>query len=338
MLLTETVRQLANEANLINVATEYLRSTGSWGTIHDYGNITVGSASLLMIRLDAMPSSGGGAFRLRIGTTNYVWGYYGSSGSYATHLIYAYVPSGTLNVLMECRSAAGLNSGVKNFKLGKANFSDESGITLKTYSSSESVTVASRVTPLGSLSKAAFWIMLWGKTPSDQTNFENVGDVLTNGVSLTVDGQQVNFYARNQDASAWESAYAVYCASLSVGSSHTFAISKRNANTEVHINIYASPWLLLPTDSEIWTLDLPQGSTLYLLLEPTHNDPTKYVKLGKARAISFGDSTDYYSTSSGTGLLTWNYTSETLNPLGLVLVASADALGGCISSMAIDVR
>jgi hypothetical protein len=95
------------------------------------------------------------------------------------------------------------------------------------------------------------------------------------------------------------------------------------------------PWILIDSHQPL-TLDFPQGSTLYLVMEPLTADATKTVKLGWPRFISFGDSTDYYSTASGTGILPWNYTFESVEVKNVGLFVGG--YGGCISVIAVDVR
>jgi len=121
-----------------------------------------------------------------------------------------------------------------------------------------------------------------------------------------------------------------------VGANHTFQIVKDNANTIVHISVIGCPWLLLNDNRQPISLDFAQGSTLYIVLEPLNENPTKYLKIGKKRAVSFGDSTDYYSTASGTGILSHSYTFETVE-VGEALML-VKGFGGCISILGVDER
>jgi len=330
MLLSEQVRQLADEESLIDDSTTYTRDNAAWGTVKDYGNITLSSDSLIIFRFQTSLAC---SLRLKIGSY-YVFGI-NAPGGIQTYTGIAYFSAGTYAVIVEGRNGAGTQN-VYNFKLGRAKFSDEVYQTLITYTSQISKTVANRTCVLGALNQAVFAVNCWAYTPGAQTNFENVGDSLTNGVSLSVDGVQVDWTTRNQDSGSKENAYANYHCPLSVGSSHTFAITKDNANTVVHISIVATPWLLASVANEPVTLDFPQGSTIYLILEPLDADPTKNVKLGKKRCVSFGDSTDYYSTGSGTGILSWNYTFETVKVGDVTL--TVNGLGGCVSIIACDIR
>jgi hypothetical protein len=83
-------------------------------------------------------------------------------------------------------------------------------------------------------------------------------------------------------------------------------------------------------------MDFPQGSTLYLMLEPLNLNPTKTVGVGKKRAVSFGDATDYYSVGSGTGLLSFDYTFEVVSLSDVNLYLSG--LGACVGYIGVDTR
>jgi hypothetical protein len=177
----------------------------------------------------------------------------------------------------------------------------------------------------------------WAYTPGAQTNFENIGDSLTNGVSLSIEGSQVDWTNRNQDTSSSENAWAEYFGWDGAAEDISIVITKDNGSTVVHISVILCPWILPPdTDFEPIDLDFPQGSTIYLMLEPLTENPTKNSKIGKERAISFGDTTDYYSTASGTGILKHTYTFEEVKNGAVLLVTYGK--GACISSIGVDMR
>jgi len=62
--------------------------------------------------------------------------------------------------------------------------------------------------------------------------------------------------------------------------------------------------------------------------------PTKTIQLGYVRAWDLGY--NYYSIASGTGILSRNYTFESVEVSSCTLIISG--LGGCISIIAVDVR
>jgi hypothetical protein len=330
VLLVEQVRQLTSESSLIDDTATYTRSfSRSWGEVKNYGNITLASAALIVWSFQL--TSSGYNMRLKIGSY-YVWGK--NNVGTGTFTGIAYLAAGTYAVVVE-DSSSGPASSICNFKLGVAKFIDEVGSVLNNYSSTINLTVANRSTlPIGALKNAVFMVRCWAKTTGAQTNFKNPGDSLTNGVSLSVDGVQITWTERNQDDANYENASATYYCTLGVGSSHSFAITKDNGSTTVNINIYACPWLLFGSNHEPVTLDFPQNSTLYLMLEPLDTNPTKSVKVGKKRAVSFGDSTDFYSTASGTGLLSFSYRFDIVQIATVTLYASG--LGACISHIGVD--
>jgi hypothetical protein len=262
-------------------------------------------------------------------------------GGVLTPAIYtgiAFVPAGTYAVVVEQKNKVSSTGGISAFQLGKAKFSDVANSNLAAYTAEIDLTVAQRSPPsfFGLLKNAVFAVNVWAYTPGADTNFENVGDALTNGVQLSADGVQVDWTTRIQDTDSDETAYANYYGSLSVGVSHAFVITTDNANTVVHISIVACPWLLATADNEPMTLDFGQLSTLYLVLEPLDADPAKNSKIGKVRAVSYGDATDYYSTATGTGILSHSYTFELVDVTSVTAVVNG--LGGCISLVGLDER
>jgi hypothetical protein len=72
------------------------------------------------------------------------------------------------------------------------------------------------------------------------------------------------------------------------------------------------------------------------VFESLDADPTKNSKIGKVRAVTYGDATDYYSTATGTGILSHIYTFE-LVEIGSVTL-TVNGLGGCISLVGLDDR
>ncbi len=331
MVLAERLRDLTLEENLINDATQYSRNNAAWGTIHDYGNITLSEDSLIVFTFVIGLTDS--CYRLKIGSF-YIHGCY-VAGTY-TGL--AFVPAGTYDVKIEHKNFGSNTGRISNFQLGKAKFSDIANSSLAAYAATINLTVMQRTPPsfFGTLKNAVFIVNVWAYTPGGQTNFENVGDALTNGVQLSVDGVQVDWSSRVQDTTSSETAHANYYGSLSVGVSHAFVIGKDNANTVVHISIVGSPWLLATVDNEPMTLDFSQGSTIYLVLEPLDADPAKNSKIGKVRAVTYGDTTDFYSTASGVGILQHSYTFEIVDVTSVSVFLNG--LGGCVSMIGLDER
>jgi len=138
-------------------------------------------------------------------------------------------------------------------------------------------------------------------------------------------------------------AYGRYITVLDPGTTHNLKIQVYNdlADGNSHtvratVRIIICPWIIPNSEYEPVELDFPDGSTIYIILEPLNSDPTKTIKLGKKRFVSFGDSTDYYSTASGTGILSWNYTFELIPVKNCIL--KIGGYGGCVSVIGVDVR
>jgi len=335
MVYTEQVRQLASEQNLINDATVYTRNNAAWGTIHDYGNITLSEDSLIAFRFVIGLTAS--YYRLIIGNISHAYYIHGCKVA-GTYTGIAFVAAGTYGVVMDQKNSGADTGHISGFQLGKAKFSDMATSILAEYAAPINLTVAQRSPPsfFGTLKNAVFGINVWAYTPGAQTNFENVGDALTNGVQLWVDGRQTDWTTRIQDTTSAGTAYANYYGSLSVGVAHTFELVKDNGSTLIHISTVASPWLLAAVDNEPMTLDFSQGSTLYLVLEPLNADNTKNSGIGKVRAVSYGDTTDYYSTASGTGILAHTYTFELVDATSVTVIVNG--LGGCIALVGLDER
>lgn len=309
-------------------------------TLHNYGNITVAEDGLVPVHLELDTNATNGAFcRVKIGGT-YCHGvkHPYSVGVYSKYGVLVWLAAGTYAVLVEGAVASSGTLNLKNFQCGFAEFADSVGSALATYSGSVALTVASRKTAIGDLKEAVFAVNLFGSTPSAQTNFEDIGETFTNGVSVTVDGEQVNSSERSQDTDAKGNASAKYYVPLSVGSQHTITVSKRNANTVVNISVIACPWILTVKAQKHRpvTFNFPQGSTLYLTLEPLFVDPGTNVQVGMVRAVSFGDSCDFYHVGSGTGILADSYTFQTVNFQEVETYVYG--LGGCVSIVGVDIR
>lgn len=342
-MIAEQVRNIASEIELLRNTTEYHSPSTSWDTLHDYGNVTVPQAGMVMFVIGAHRGVGGGDgyLRLKVGS-KYLWAHVETSGGVSTdHTVSCYLNAGTYDILVEGRYTGAGECSVDKMICGFVDFTDLEGSYLNTYSSTVSVTPTDRITCLGALKESVFRVSLYAITPSGQTNFENVGDSLTNGVSLAVDGSQVDFDVRNQDTGTENGASAEFFTALSVGDAHTFAITKDNANTVVNISIASCPWLLYDTKHQPIDLDVPQDATVYVDLEPLDGptQPTKYLYIGKPRAYSYGDSTDFYYTNSGTEILESSYTFELIDgSVNLLYVKGSANIGGCISHIGIDIR
>lgn len=345
-VLVEDVRHLAVEQNnIVADATEYATSSTSMALLRDYGNVTLSVAGFLMFMFDVKGNATGGWWKLKVGGLE-VFGYSTNSTSYVVQVgkgAFIYLPAGTYDIQLWAGSGSTGTVYAKNFYAGFFQMSDQdNSIQPTTYATQLSLTVAARTTCVGPLKQTAVKVQVFARTPSGQTNLENVGDTLTNGVALTVNGSQVSWDNRLQDTNPEQCCFGDYSYVGAVGSAQTFAISLRNANTVVVINVRACPWLL-PSSSQTTyepvTLSFSQQSTVYINLAPLTVDETKTLNLGKKRALSFGSATDYFSTSSGTGLVSWNYTFSLVQLGDVQLFAYGTTNGStCIEMIGVDAR
>jgi hypothetical protein len=339
-LLSEQERLISSEISLINVATQYTASGSAWSTTHDYGNIVLAAAGIVVFTFLAGRDglgAGTGYMRLKVGSL-YCWGKTFAIGASTTAGVAVWLAAGTYGVLME--SYGGTSGGVtyvSGFKCGFCKFNDAVGSALAAYSST-ALTVASRNTPIGALTNTHFCVQLFALTPTSlATNFEDINESLTNGVSVLIDGVQVSSIERNQDADGKYCASAKYFINTTVGTQHTVTVSLRNVNTQVTMSIVACPWILSSASIKpVDPLEVSQGSTIYLTKEPLFLNATGYIYVGQARAISYGDSNDYYYLLSGVDILSGSYTFEMVSVVDIDL--SAKGLGCCVSIIAVDIR
>lgn len=233
---------------------------------------------------------------------------------------------------------------VQNFSIGLCDFNDVSKASAAPYTTGLVVDLSSqRVTPLGKIAYGTMIISATAATAGAVTYMNDIGDSFTNGVNLLIDGAQVNWSSVGNDLdSSGRGACGTYMIQKPAAS-YTITITKANPNTVVNISVVFCPWIL-PSNPNVFNstyfpvapLTFPQGSTIYVNLEPLFIDVTKYFLVGKKRAVSFGDASDYYYYPSGTGVLACSFTFEIPD------VASASVFaygwGGCINQIGCDTR
>lgn len=339
-LLSEMVRLLSDESNLINDATDYSVISATYATIHDYGNVVLSKAGILLIKFKAVMSNGWGYFRIRIGATLFSYACKASANPPVTCSFMVYLAAGTYDVLAEGASAGGTSCHIYDFQAGFTNFSDLTGEALVAYTGAIAKTTTIRVTPVGNLKNTVYAVTIYGWTPAAEntgfTNLENPGEELTNGVRIYLDGVQQPWSERYQGDVAERAAGGKCYVATSAGVSHSVTITKDYVSTTISINVAVCPWILPYALSEIVALDFPQGSTLYLTEEPLDANPTKYVYVGKIRGVTFGAATDYYASASATGISAFSYTFESVKASQCMMTVYG--LGACVSIIAMDLR
>jgi hypothetical protein len=341
MLLSEQLRDPSQEQCLIDDMTGYSVSSGSWATVKNYGNITLAADSLVVFHFQAL-GYGVANTRLKIGS------YYVAGGSFNVGPVerygLCYLAAGTYAVVVEGIGSGGGAVTVSNFSLGRLVLPDFQAAYLQAYSGTITASsVATRQTLIGSLGNCVLAVQAFANTPSAATQFENVGDNLTNGVSISIDGAQVNWSERDQDV-AFTTVYGAADAKchyvVSVGSTHTVTITKRNANTVVHLSVAVSPWMCAGSIAQqycpVSTFSFPQGTTLYVVVEPFSAFLTKGVVFGRKHAVTIDTADDYYASFTGIGVVVGSYGFETQDPGKQFFVAYG--CSGYISAIAVDVR
>lgn len=329
-------RLLEDEENLVDDETEYSRSNTSWGTLHDYGNVTLDEDGILVVSFQAYRTGSWiGYIRLKCGGSLYIFG--GQPAvSYTYYGCAVWLAAGTYNLLMEGKTSAGGTVYVKTFQAGTVFFSDTTGNANVSYAAGLETEVDARKLAVGTIAYNILAINVFANTSGAQTNFEDVGGAETNGVSVFVDGVQQDWNEKNQDADSYEAASGKCYVAVATGETHTVTIVKDNANTAVHISVIASPWILPYALSEIISSGFTSGSTFYLVAEPLWENVTKFLRIGKTRAASFGDDSDYYHADSGADIKEFSYTYEKLEPEDIPILVSG--IGGCISAIGADFR
>jgi hypothetical protein len=339
-LLTETERSITAEKNLINdPATYSITNQTSLVTVKDYGNITLAEAGLVIFKYVLRQETTALTkvySRLEIGGIP-IQGDRISNNANSEEIIggLCWLAAGTYNVTIKGCTSSTNTLKIREFQIGFVKFNDSVGHALAAYSSGIALTVPARTTPAGTLNQAVFAVMAEAYTSGDVTNFEDAGETLTNGVGITVDGVRVNWSQKQQDVESKQAAHGKCFYPCSVGSSHTIAIVKENAGTVVNISICACPWLLGGPVHNPVTLSFSQGSTLYVAFEPLFVDESKFAGVGKMRAVSHATTTDYYDSTTGTGIIAYSYVFETVDQsIGF----ACSGLGGCIGIVGADLR
>jgi len=369
MLLSEMVRRLKNEVFVY-------KGSAQGCDVHDWTtrlslSLSLPAPRLVVIHWDHYHSyseTNGGSRVLLDG--NPVWGSgyvpSGTAGLRTSPRCMLMVPGGSHTLdfqTSQLYAASNRCIQMNNIEVGYADFADTSyqnangsgNVAAGVESSIVSVSIPAsslpaRKTAVGKIKQYVAQIYVAAVVPDNAiSKLKNVGEANESGYvnwKIFVDDVQMSWNERYNDVQTVdvtkaEGAFGRLFVVFDAETSHTVTVKAYNGTSaartcNAYVYIVLSPWILGDSEHQPVSLQIPQGSTLYLVAEPLLSDPTKVVKLGKKRAISFGDSTDYYSTASGTGILSWNYTFESVEVSNSLLFASG--YGGCISIIAVDVR
>lgn len=325
----------------IKDSTSYTR-TGAWGTLHDWGNIVMGSDGIVCFAVTYGKLTGGyGNIRIKIGSNIVFGGEVVGGVASVTKLGYIWLPAGTYDVLAEGKSSDGANVQLSFFAFGSVTFNDTKYSALQSGGAAPITVnlakVVARQTPAGVISRQHVFVQVHAyQSDNGATEFIDSGSA-TNSIKIEVDGVQVAWTYKYNDTHCVGSAFGTLILSEALAD-HTIVITPSDTtNTVMTVAVVSSPWILSPWMLQSFpvTLSFSQFSTLYVWMEPLVLNPTKNLNVGSPyRAVDY--SANYYYSSSGVGLVQAVYTFDALQ-LSLVGVY-VDGYGGCISVVAVDIR
>ncbi len=259
-----------------------------------------------------------------------------SAGETATISGILYAPSGAFTLSIFGISPLANVCQITAVQLGLCNFNDLSA-QATAYTDALTVSTSPRATPIGNLTQTLLYLRACSND-ANSVQFENQGDNFTYGVQVALDSVQQTWTERFQGSDGARAASALLVLPLTVGEgvTHQITITKRNAQTNVQLSCVAlCPWLLPPTNYfPITTFSFGNQCTFYATLEPLFSQPTMAVCIGKIHAITFGATTDFYASQSGTGILNINYQFNYIDVTNSII--SAYGFGGCITFVGVD--
>jgi len=367
MLLSEQIRMVRDEEVLYTSGA--LDDTGgpSWVT-KATKQITLSSTKIVYVKFTTAFVSGDSAFRAHgrvlLDSVPLLSAGYVGNGESVTRDIFLVLSAGTYQFDFQgCNTGSAGTWRLTDIKIATLNFPDkqrnswDSGsVSCPTGSTTtvlnQNFTVpATRKLAVGQVKKYVCIIKVCAIGERRQSFMKNPGEANETGRlswRILLDDTEQSWTERKEDRGGSDSndsygrgAYGCLVKVLDPDTTYNLKINVYNdygstLNNQVTVDIILCPWILADVDYEPVTLDFPQGSTLYVTLEPLNQDPTKYARVGKQRFVSFGDATDYYSSQNGTGILAFDYTFETVEVVNSIL--HVKGYGGCVSIIGVDVR
>jgi hypothetical protein len=373
VLLAEQERLYADELQLVSDGSQYtVTGPVDWTTMKSF-NIILPKQLIMMVRASF---AGNGSYNARItvdGVPIYCLGGINGSGwgsALNTPDIYVLLTSGAHTVSFDGSSWTSSSwAGVQTIFIGQLNFKDTIGggpwnsgsVALtggtQTILNQNIAIPASRALPVGTIINYSFFIFVTAKdtysSPSRKAHFKNVGDSDDStklNVKLFINDSQVNFTSKNNDDAEGNTSNPTYGRGgigyyiSTVTPNQTLNLKVKITqnttpdNAQVTMFVLLCPWITPAQDYQPVDLAFPQGSTFYAWLEPLYNNSTSFAsKIGMKRFKSFGDSTDYYSVLSGTGILQHSYMLDVVDFDSATWVVSSTTIV-CISYLAVDVR
>ena len=236
------------------------------------------------------------------------------------------IPNGTYNVVFD--SLAG-HVHLENIRIGRFKLKDQAFI-VKTNSASVSadsgadvlneniILPAIRRTPIGDVAKTHLRIIIY-VDGGGNILFKNSGESNSNNylnVRLKINGAVADFYKRLHErtvASAYFRSIELLentekTLNLKVNVYNDYSESK---DVNVCMYAYASPWIMPEDWESMVDLNVPFGSTIYVISEPLVKNVTHSIGIGFEKACNYG--TDFYDSVSGTGILEYGYTFDVIS-------------------------
>lgn len=329
MLLSEQERILSSEKMLMYDPETFSTTSITFGQIHDYGYMTVPNSGIVYFVLKASINTVWGLLALYIGGIPVEVNTINFSGAGGTFTLGGAVQlnSGTYDVSVSGNTSnSSYTLSILSLQVAMTKFNDCAAYALQA-STSASLTVNGRKTPVGPLKMAVFAINASGQAPSGQA--AGISSITVDGMSMTFD---------ESCTSTCVSASVKCYVPLSVGTSHTITVTPTNSSQTTYLSVIACPWILTSASRahQPVTLDFPQQSTLYVIVTPLFLDASvKECYVGYPKGINWGAANYYSYASAGTGaIVSFSYTFDSVNTLYVIM--SADALGCCIDNIAVD--
>ena len=261
------------------------------------------------------------------------------------------------------------NIWFQNIKLGYVNISDtthetnnDSGSTAVATVTEDTITTvtptipATRTTPVGDIRKYTVVISCYAEIVAERaTVFKSIGDsneADRANIKITVDGTQIDWDLRvtnnleddtfiGTNNTYGEGTFNRATFNVNPGDTPVIDIDCYNGfsgskNVRIIVNITYSPWIV-GTLSEPGDFDFPQGSTLYVVLEPLYrNLATQFVGVGNERCVEFDTTNNYFSSSTGVDRIEFSYKFDSADAVTTLLKATG--IGAVITMIGVDVR
>jgi len=366
MLLSEQLRSLQDEEVLVANPSSYTTTSGpDWATLRTE-NITLAAQKIVWVRFRGAFQAGDSAFlansRVTLGGVPLMATGKIANGESFEREIYVILSAGSYSFAFQaCILGSAGTVRIDNIRIGACNFPDKSESIWDSGNVScptgQTTTVleqqftmpSTRKLVAGSLKQCSYFITVYIVGGKRKSCPRNVGEGSQSGWfnwRVYLDGTEKGWNEDNDDNSTTDpnpdygkGAHGKVYGVFNVGSTHTLRIDCNNQygqtlDCRVYVRVILCPWILTIVDSNILDLDFPQGSTLYVMLEPLSSNPIKSAKIGKDRIVDL--SANYYASVSGQGIITLSYTFEIVDVLGALLVVSGHHT--CMSYLAVDVR